>query len=80
MSFNVIIIRNSDGTHVTYTDTGDWTEGAQYRWTEGNQSCDCSRRGDFLLMQGDPDPDHGECGNTAFSVILPKEPPKPFDE
>ena len=72
MSFEVTIIRNSDGARVTYVDSDTWDEGAEYRWTEGNQACDCNRRGFFLLMQGDPDPDYGECGHTEFSVILPE--------
>jgi hypothetical protein len=76
MPFDVIIIRNSDGERVTYTDAGEWDTGGEYRWTEGNQACDCNRRGYFLHLLGDPDPDYGECGSTAFSVILPQEPPK----
>lgn len=71
MSFEVIIIRNSDGARVTYVDTDEWGEVAEYRWTEGNQACDCNRRGFFLHAMGDPDPDYGECGDTEFSVILP---------
>lgn len=72
MSFEVVIIRNSDGTRVTHTDSGDWDEGAQFRWTEGNEACDCNRRGLFLRAQGETDPDYGPCGNTEFSVELPK--------
>lgn len=75
MSFEVIIIRNSDGARVTHTDSDGWSTGAQFRWTEGNQACDCNRRGAFLRAQGDPDPDFGACGDTAFSVILPPEQP-----
>jgi hypothetical protein len=76
MSFEVVIIRNSDGKRVTYVDTDDWTVGAEFRWTEGNQACDCNRRGYFLFLEGDPDPDYGQCGDTEFSVILPKEKPR----
>lgn len=75
MSFDVVIIRNRDQARVTYVDGGNWTAGAQFRWTEGNEACDCNRRGYFLRAQGDPDPDYGECGHTDFSVILPTEPP-----
>ena len=71
MSFQVTIIRNSDNARVLYTDSDEWGEGAEYRWTEGNQSCDCNRRGLFLALMGDKDPDYGACGNTDFSVILP---------
>ena len=71
MSFEVVIIRNSDGARVTVTDSDDWGPGAQFRWTEGNQSCDCNRRGDFLYALGNFDPDYGDCGHTEFSVILP---------
>lgn len=76
MSFQVIIIRKSDGARVTWTDDDDWTMGAEFRWTEGNQACDCNRRGFFALAQGEKDPDYGACGSTEFSVILPTEPPK----
>jgi hypothetical protein len=73
MSFEVIIIRNSDGTRITHVDSDTWDVGAEFRWTEGNESCDCNRRGFFLSAQGDPDPDFGECGDGGFSVILPEK-------
>jgi hypothetical protein len=73
VSFEVIIIRNSDGARVTYTEDGIWDAGAEYRWTEGNESCDCNRRGNFLFARGDLDPDFGDCGDTEFSVILPEK-------
>ncbi len=72
MSFEVTIIRKSDGARAIYVDTDTWDVGAEYRWTEGNQACDCNRRGHFLFAQGDTDPDYGECGNGEFSVILPE--------
>lgn len=71
MSFEVTIIRNSDGQQIVWSEDDDWNEGSEYRWTEGNQACDCNRRGLFLLACGEDDPDYGDCGNTEFSVILP---------
>lgn len=26
-----------------YTDLGDWDEGSEYWWTDGNFGCDCNR-------------------------------------
>ena len=72
MSFKVIIIRNVDGARAEWTENDEWNEGSEYRWTEGNESCDCNRRGLFALAHGEKDPDYGECGDTAFSVILPE--------
>lgn len=71
MSFVVTIVRKADGHSVQCTDEDDWDEGSEFRWTEGNQACDCNRRGAFALAMGEPDPDYGECGDTDFFVVLP---------
>lgn len=74
MSFEVTIIRNSDGKSVTHIEHDDWDHGSQFRWVEGNEACDCNRRVLFLIACGETDPDHGPCGDSDFSVILPKSP------
>jgi len=71
MTFEVTIISRSDGEKAVISEPGDWDEGAEFRWTEGNEACDCNRRGLFLAARGDPNPDFAPCGDTAFEVILP---------
>jgi hypothetical protein len=86
MSFEVTIIRNSDGARVVVSDDGDFDELSEFRWTEGNQACDCNRARRFAEAHGDPDPwpectcgkapaqcacQKPPCGDTLFSVILP---------
>ena len=31
----------------TYTDLGEWDDGAEYWWSDGNFGCDCNRRLEF---------------------------------
>lgn len=92
MSFEVTIIRNSDGARVTYVDLAEWDEGSQFIWTEGNLACDCNREMIFAELMNLPNPwpecicgkigskckcPKPLCGNTRFSVILPEEQPAP---
>lgn len=39
-------------------------EGAEFRWTEGNDSCDCNRRLYMARTLGEPDPHPSPCGST----------------
>lgn len=76
MSFEVTIIRNSDGEQATYIENGDWSEFAEFRWTEGNESCDCNRAALFALARGE-ETEHAvdlPCGDNKYSVILPPTP------
>jgi hypothetical protein len=88
VSYSVTIIRNSDGERATISHDGDWDEGAEFIWSEGNYSCDCNRAIFFARERDEPDPwppcecgkvpaeckcQHPPCGDTLFSVILPTE-------
>lgn len=73
MSYKVAIRDNATGEVRIGAYDFDWNE---FWWTEGNMSCDCNRRLEFLRAggpgpAGDPhwnDAEH-ECGNGAYSVL-----------
>lgn len=75
MPFQVTIIRTSDGARAVYTDPGDWGEGAEFRWTEGNQACDCNRHSMFHEARGEDWDDVG-CSDGRYSVELPQPTPE----
>lgn len=71
MSYVVGIIRIADGATRTVEMPGEWDEGADYLWTEGNYACDCNR-GLFFDRAIEPEAttDHA-CGNTSYRARLP---------
>jgi hypothetical protein len=74
MSFEVTIIRNSDGARAIHVEEKyHWNDGSDFIWNEGNCSCDCNRAILFALARGEKIPLNGEvqCGNKLFSVELP---------
>lgn len=48
-----------------------WHEGSLYWWTDGNYSCDCNRRMEFLRAKGfDPSELEMECDVGAYRVAI----------
>lgn len=48
-----------------------WDDGSIYWWTEGNYSCDCNRRMEFMRgKELDPDDAETECGDGAYRVTI----------
>ena len=72
MSFKVTLVRKGDGVKVELTEGGSWDGGAEFRWTEGNESCDCVRARLFAFARGEEasSPDV-PCGHSLFEAVLP---------
>lgn len=62
MNIEVRLTRVSDGEQVTFTEKCNSLEGAEFRWKEGNESCDCVRSSYF----DDEDWTEG-CTDDAFT-------------
>ena len=68
-SYDVDIRRNSDGIVRRYHNEYGWHESADFWWADGNGRCDCNRSLFFARAGGDPEPEHPECGVTAYTIL-----------
>jgi hypothetical protein len=62
VSYTVAITDTTTGEtrERTYDDLGEWDEGSEYWWTDGNFGCDCNRKLEFGRADG-IDYDDGPC-------------------
>lgn len=68
MTYRMRITETSSGRSVEHDFPGEYSEG---HWVEGNMGCDCNRRTYYIVAttgQAWPPPDHGQCGEGAFSA------------
>ena len=75
--YAVLICEVASGITVRTEHEGEWDEGPEFGWTEGNYSCDCNRRLAWRQARGwteeqidaaeEADGDH--CGEGAFTAV-----------
>lgn len=74
MSYEVKITDTATGETVSRTYPGEWDEGVEFWWTEGNMACDSNRGPEFLRAKG-LSPSEFPCSCAAdagrFAVELP---------
>ena len=73
MSYKVAIKKTATGEVRIHEDNGDWIDGKEWQWTEGNYGCDCNRS--LFWMRADPnikDPvfidESDECGENKYTI------------
>lgn len=79
MSYNVTIIDQGTDERVDTLFEGEWDDGHEFLWEQGNFSCDCNRGLFFANASNDPDPDV-LCGQVRYSVIITYEGEVVYDE
>lgn len=73
MSYSVRIRDTTTGIERTIEKPGEWDDGSDFMWNEGNYACDCNRRLFFARAAGLPDPEPNPCGEGRYSatILLP---------
>ncbi len=70
MPYQVAIKNNATGEVRLHPMSGEWDAVAEYDWTEGNNSCDCNRAGNFHTDVESDLPNYSEaCGNSRYSIV-----------
>jgi hypothetical protein len=90
MRYTVVLRRNADGESRRVEGYGEWRDGTEFWWTEGNFGCDCNRWAEFERAGGhEPDDDDWAdvpgCLNdpplyTAIKAILEDGTEMPLDK
>ena len=67
VGFRVFLQRVADGEVRVHPVSRRWEDIDEYRWTEGNDSCDCNRH---YYFHGDtPLWDEAPCGESLYRVL-----------
>ena len=65
MTYTVFLRNNKTEEVKEIPQDGEWEEGSEFWWTEGNMGCDCNRS----ILFGDATLENAECGDTRYTLV-----------